>query len=141
VKSSLVSPQKCATGARKALDSLEQNRNIVPIAGMTGGRYGFSTSYPRPVNMAFDSREGRIAMLALFLIAFVALSALTVLGVLADSGLRWWSAFGQLRRDMAQTAIAAPLPVLRPNGAVSEFSGFERGGNRLANRVSISRAA
>jgi hypothetical protein len=80
-------------------------------------------------------------MLALFLIALVALTALAALGVLADSGLRWWSAFGQLRREMANTAITAPLPALRPVSAVSGLSGYERWGSRPAIRGSISRAA
>ena len=49
-------------------------------------------------------------MFAWFLVALVALTVVAALGVLADSGLRWWSAFGQLWREMKQTSVIAGLP-------------------------------
>ena len=52
-------------------------------------------------------------MFALFLVALDALTAAAALGVLADSGLRWWSAFGQLRREMKRTSVIAELPAFR----------------------------
>lgn len=41
-------------------------------------------------------------MFALVLIALLVLLALASLTVLADSGLRWWSAFGALKRELAK---------------------------------------
>lgn len=80
-------------------------------------------------------------MFALFLVAILALTAVAALGVLADSGLRWWSAFGQLRREMTRTAIMGPLPELRPVTSLGECSGFGRGGARQSVKISINRAA
>ena len=40
-------------------------------------------------------------MLALALIAALVVLALACATVLADSGLRWWSAFGRLRSELA----------------------------------------
>ena len=79
-------------------------------------------------------------MFALFLTALVALTVVATLGVLADSGLRWWSAFGQLRREVARTAIVAPLPVLRSSVTSGNCSGFGRATARPA-QAPISRAA
>ncbi|WP_341713573.1 hypothetical protein [Erythrobacter sp.] len=80
-------------------------------------------------------------MFALFLVALLALTAVAALGVLADSGLRWWSAFGQLQRELARTAVVAPLPELRPIASLGECSGFGRGGLRQPVKALISRAA
>ena len=80
-------------------------------------------------------------MFALFLTALVVLTVVATLGVLADSGLRWWSAFGQLRREVARTAIVAPLPVLRSSVVSGGYAGFERSPSRPAPKVTISRAA
>ncbi|QKG71197.1 hypothetical protein [Erythrobacter mangrovi] len=80
-------------------------------------------------------------MFALFLVALFALTAVAALGVLADSGLRWWSAFGQLRREVIRTAIVAPLPDLRPTISAGGCSGFGRGGTRQPVKASISRVA
>lgn len=40
-------------------------------------------------------------MFALVLMALLVLLALASMAVLADSGLRWWSALGSLRRQLA----------------------------------------
>lgn len=80
-------------------------------------------------------------MFALFLTALVALTVVATMAVLADSGLRWWSAFGQLRREAARTAIVAPLPVLRSSVTAGGCSGFDRLPVRVPTKVSISRAA
>ena len=52
-------------------------------------------------------------MFAWFLVALVALTATAAFGVLSDSGLRWWSAFGQLRRETKRTSVVAELPAFR----------------------------
>ncbi|QPC99690.1 hypothetical protein [Qipengyuania soli] len=80
-------------------------------------------------------------MFALFLTAAVALTFVAATAVLADSGLRWWSAFGQLRREVARTAIVAPLPVLRSPTTSGGCSGFDRSPARPVAKVSLSRAA
>ncbi|MBY6128313.1 hypothetical protein KUW15_06270 [Qipengyuania aquimaris] len=50
-----------------------------------------------------------IEMFALFLIAVFALATVAAIGVLADSGLRWWSAFGMLRQRMNRGYASAPV--------------------------------
>lgn len=80
-------------------------------------------------------------MFALFLTAVVALTFVAATAVLADGGLRWWSAFGQLRREVARTAIVAPLPVLRSPITSGAYSGFDRSPVRVATKASVSRAA
>ena len=52
-------------------------------------------------------------MFALFLTGLFLATAVVVAGVLADSGLRWWSAFGALRRELKGDS-APHLPALRP---------------------------
>lgn len=80
-------------------------------------------------------------MFALFLTALLLVAAVAVAGVLADSGLRWWSAFGRLHHEMKGDA-APVLPNLRPAPAsLSAYSVCERpAATRLATRR-ISRAA
>ena len=71
-------------------------------------------------------------MFAWFLIALVTLTAVAASGVLADSGLRWWSAFGQLRREMKRTSDIAELPAFR--------AGIAQGGaafGRLPSRPDV----
>ena len=71
-------------------------------------------------------------MFAWFLVALVALTAVAALGVLADSGLRWWSAFGQLRRETKRTSVIAELPAFR--------AGIAQGGaafGRLPSRPDV----
>lgn len=80
-------------------------------------------------------------MFALFLTAVVALTFVAATAVLADSGLRWWSAFGQLRREVARTAIVAPLPTLRTPITAGGCSRFDRTVVRPVAKVSLSRAA
>ena len=46
-------------------------------------------------------------MFAFVLIAAFALASLATVTVLADSGLRWWSAFGMLRQRMKQGYASA----------------------------------
>ncbi len=47
-------------------------------------------------------------MFALVLIALMVLLAIASLAVLADSGLRWWSAFGALKRELAEGDRISP---------------------------------
>jgi hypothetical protein len=64
-------------------------------------------------------------MFALFLIALLTATAVAAAGVLADSGLRWWSAFGALRRELKDGKVPA-LPALRPTVAIGGNAGFDR---------------
>lgn len=57
-------------------------------------------------------------MFALFLTVLLIVTAVVVAGVLADGGLRWWSAFGALRREL-KGDTAPRLPSLRPATAYS----------------------
>ena len=67
-------------------------------------------------------------MFAWFLVALVALTAVVAVGVLADSGLRLWSAFGQLRRETKRTSVIAELPAFR--------AGIAQGGAALSRSLS-----
>ena len=66
----------------------------------------FSTYRPQAVKRSVDTPiEGWVfrkdsMMFALALIAALSVLALASAVVLADSGLRWWSAFGQLRGEL-----------------------------------------
>lgn len=78
-------------------------------------------------------------MVALLVTALIALAGLSAMGSLADSGLRWWSALGQLRRELAgDLAIQQPVHALRPAACVQ--AGFERC-ERLGSSRQIRRAA
>lgn len=77
-------------------------------------------------------------MFALFLTALLIATALIVAGVLADSGLRWWSAFGALRRELKGTGTAT-LPALRSTPGSCSASGRPR--TRYTARGKISYAA
>ena len=71
-------------------------------------------------------------MFAWFLVALVALTAVAAMGVLADSGLRWWSAFGRLQRETKRTSVIAELPAFR--------AGIAQGGaafGRLPSRPEV----
>ena len=69
-------------------------------------------------------------MFAWFIVALVALTAIAALGVLADSGLRWWSAIGQLRREVKRTSVIAELPAFRA-GIAQGGVAFGRSPSRL----------
>ena len=79
-------------------------------------------------------------MFALFLIALLTATAVVVAGVLADSGLRWWSAFGALRREL-KGDTGPLLPNLRPAVTVGGYSAFGRSGAVRTAGGEISRAA
>ena len=79
-------------------------------------------------------------MFALFLIALLTATAVVVAGVLADSGLRWWSAFGALRREL-KGGTTPLLPNLRPAVTVGGYSAFGRGIVARSADGEISRAA
>ncbi len=79
-------------------------------------------------------------MFALFLVILLAATALTAVGVLADSGLRWWSAFGRLRRDLKNGNVPA-LPSLRPVIAVGGHAAFDRSAAGRAAKGTINCAA
>jgi hypothetical protein len=101
---------------------------------------GFSTQYPRLVNSAVDSREGDFEMFALFLFALLVAIAVATVCVLADSGLRWWSAFGILRRELNNGAAPA-LPLLRRTVTAGGCAAFDRSGTDRALRAKINCAA
>ena len=78
-------------------------------------------------------------MFALVLITlFVGMTAATA-AVLADSALRWWSAFSTLRRELPGEADGA-LPALRPTSGAARPALLRPAALRTANR-GISRAA
>ena len=79
-------------------------------------------------------------MFALFLIALLTATGVVVAGVLADSGLRWWSAFGALRREL-KGDTAPLLPTLRPAVTMGGCSAFGRCGTVRTASSEISRAA
>lgn len=64
-------------------------------------------------------------MFALFLTAVFAIAAIAALAVLADSGLRWWSAFGMLRMRMKQGYASAPAGQ-RPHSLAEGSLGYAR---------------
>ncbi|MBX7502346.1 hypothetical protein K3181_12915 [Qipengyuania sp. YG27] len=79
-------------------------------------------------------------MFALFLTALLVVTAVAVAGVLADSGLRWWSAFGALRRELKGETVQL-LPALRPAISLEKHSAFGRCGAIGTVDVKVSRAA
>lgn len=79
-------------------------------------------------------------MFALFLTALFITAVAVVAGVLADSGLRWWSAFGALRREL-KGETAPLLPSLRPTVTAGGYSAFDRCGAITAANSKVSRAA
>ncbi len=79
-------------------------------------------------------------MFALFLIALLTVTAVVVAGVLADSGLRWWSAFGALRRELKGETVPL-LPTLRPAVTAGGYSAFGRWGTVRTDKGEISRVA
>ena len=64
-------------------------------------------------------------MFAIFLFAAFALAAAATVLALADSGLRWWSAFGLLRQRMKRGYASAPVG-LRPSVLSEGSLGFSR---------------
>lgn len=65
-------------------------------------------------------------MFALFLFAVFAAAGFAAMAVLADSGLRWWSAFGQLRHRLAGDYLPHSDFGLRPRSAEVACAGFAR---------------
>lgn len=78
-------------------------------------------------------------MFALFLIALLTVIGLASVATLADSGLRWWSAFGQLRRELKDGP--ATLPALRPAYRSHNPLPAARSGGLRASVTGVSRAA
>ena len=101
------------SGREKRLTSRNKKRTLFSSPELAMAITGLSTKFPRTVNSFVGSREGRIEMFALLLITLFFAAAVAVAGVLADSGLRWWSAFGSLRREL-NGENAPLLPSLRP---------------------------
>ncbi|QZD89258.1 hypothetical protein K3148_10545 [Qipengyuania aurantiaca] len=64
-------------------------------------------------------------MFATVLIAAFALASVATVLVLADSGLRWWSAFGTLRQRMKQGYASAGVGP-RPSIITGSANGFGR---------------
>lgn len=115
-----------------SLDRMEHIENIVPVAGTDSA----IRSYPinrdcSPYGPArFQTKDRSMAFL---LIALLAGSVCVAGLVLADSGLRAWSAFGALgaqRAMLSRTASAAALPIARARPAA-----------RVTTRISYARTA
>ena len=64
-------------------------------------------------------------MFALSLFAAFALATVVTIAVLADSGLRWWSAFGMLRQRMKQGYATSPIGQ-RPRSLAEVSLGYSR---------------
>ncbi|MGI8943414.1 MAG: hypothetical protein ACR2FJ_04125 [Qipengyuania sp.] len=80
-------------------------------------------------------------MLALFIIASLATIGALTLFVLADSGLRWWSAFGALRRALNAPFAPADIPSnigRRPGTSHGSVSAYYRVAIRSAPRPGYS---
>lgn len=79
-------------------------------------------------------------MFAVVLIAFLVLLAIASLAVLADSGFRWWSAFGALKRQLANNDHSSPQA---PTGALRRNADHSRplGSRQIMQRVSLRAAA
>ena len=79
-------------------------------------------------------------MFALVLMAFLILLAIASLSVLADSGLRWWSAFGALKQQLASADRTSPQA---PTGARHRNPGHARGAgsHKLTPRAALRAAA
>ena len=78
-------------------------------------------------------------MFALVLLTLFASMTAATAAVLADSALRWWSAFSTLRRELPGQADGA-LPALRPTSGAARPALLRPAALRTANR-GISRAA
>ena len=79
-------------------------------------------------------------MFALFLTALLTATAVVAAGVLADGGLRWWSAFGALRRELKGETTPL-LPSLRPAVAKGGYTAFGRCAVTRTGNGDVSRAA
>ncbi len=79
-------------------------------------------------------------MFALVLIALLVLLAIASLAVLADSGLRWWSAFGALKQQLAHCDRRSQLA---PSGAGRRNANQSRpvGSRQLTPSVALRAAA
>lgn len=64
-------------------------------------------------------------MFALFLSAAFALATVVTIAVLADCGLRWWSAFGTLRQRMKFGYASSPVGQ-RPHSLADVSLGYAR---------------
>ena len=81
-------------------------------------------------------------MAAILLTALIALVGLAAMGSLADSGLRWWSAFGCLRQEMRGELVTQQrVAQLRYTITVGGCQGFERSALARGVRQSVRRAA
>ncbi len=82
-------------------------------------------------------------MFALFFTALLFATAVAAAGALADSGLRWWSAFGRLRGE-ARLAVAVQTHVSanRPGFLLGSLSASGRpAGQRRLGQPELRRAA
>lgn len=79
-------------------------------------------------------------MIATLLIAIALVATVSVAAVLSDCGLRWWSAFVSLRRQL-KMAKSAAIPALRPPLTVGGTAGFDRSNANRAAIAAFSRAA
>ena len=128
------------SGREKRLTLRNKKRTLFSSPELAAAMTGLSTKFPRAVNSFVDSRERRIEMFALLLITLFFAAAVVVAGVLADSGLRWWSAFGTLRREL-NGENAPLLPSLRPAMPVCGSSTATRFAPARSPTGRVSRAA
>ena len=81
-------------------------------------------------------------MAAILLTVLIALLGLAAIGSLADSGLRWWSALGQLRRELrGELVMQQHVAPLRQAVTVGGCQGFERASAARGVRQTVRRAA
>ena len=114
--------------------------NIVSIAGTSGEIRVFSPTITGTVNRLVDRLPGgETQMFALFVFVVFTATALAAAVVLADSGLRWWSAFGQLRHRLADSYVPRSDFGLRSRIGEPGFAGFSR--NRVVMPPVVRRAA
>lgn len=92
----------------KSLDSSEQKENKAITVGNHRGNSVFSPRFPQPVNRAVPQDGTMTMLLTLTLIALLAVTLVATFGVLADSAVRGWNAYGDLRRTARATHTLMP---------------------------------
>ena len=124
---------------KKRLTGRNKSRTKLSSPEQPAGKTRFPQDFPRTVNTLVETGFGDFEMFVLFLIALFTAIGLASIATLADNGLRWWSAFGQLRRELRGGTTT--LPMLRPAyRSYSPAPAVRSGGLRASTNV-VSRAA
>ena len=124
---------------KKRLTGWNKSRTKLSSPEQPAGKTRFPQDFPRAVNTLVDTGLGDFEMFALFLIALFTAIGLASIATLADNGLRWWSAFGQLRRELRGGTTT--LPMLRPAYRSYGPAPAVRSGGLRASTTVVSRAA